>query len=159
MPEPNFTVPPPPPCQDAPGPPPQPLDFKHTLFARFFADPLLTWAVLGATAVVAALHLSGIAAWHCPFKQATGLPCPGCGLTRSCTALLHGDFKSAVAHHAFGPLFLAGGLVLVLAALLPRRIRRGIAAWLAPVERRCRLNVLLLAALLIYTLTRWFLPA
>jgi hypothetical protein len=46
----------------------------------------------------------------CPFKVATGLPCPGCGMTRSAVALLHGDFGASLYYH---PL----GVVIVLAAV------------------------------------------
>ena len=42
----------------------------------------------------------------CPFRLATGLPCPGCGLARSWSALAQGDPAEAFARHAFGPLLL-----------------------------------------------------
>ena len=31
----------------------------------------------------------------CPIKSTTGIPCPGCGLTRGCMALLRLDFREA----------------------------------------------------------------
>jgi hypothetical protein len=31
----------------------------------------------------------------CLFKAATGVPCPGCGITRSVVAILRGDFARA----------------------------------------------------------------
>jgi hypothetical protein len=52
----------------------------------------------------------------CPFRLATGLPCPGCGLARSWSALAQGDPAEAFARHPFGPLLLAlavGALVAV----------------------------------------------
>ena len=42
----------------------------------------------------------------CPFAVMTGLPCPGCGLTRSWVAFMHGDVGSAFTFNAFGPVFL-----------------------------------------------------
>jgi hypothetical protein len=43
----------------------------------------------------------------CPFKNATGLPCPGCGLTHSFCALAKGHLASAFAYNVLGPpLFL-----------------------------------------------------
>ncbi|RYU86148.1 DUF2752 domain-containing protein [Mucilaginibacter terrigena] len=35
----------------------------------------------------------------CPFKQLTGLDCPGCGLQRSVIALLHGDIYQSFKYH------------------------------------------------------------
>ena len=36
----------------------------------------------------------------CPIKWLTGIPCPGCGITRSCIAFLNLDFKAAFEYHA-----------------------------------------------------------
>lgn len=43
----------------------------------------------------------------CPFAVATGVPCPGCGLTRSIMTLLRGDFHTAWRLHPLGPLVAA----------------------------------------------------
>ena len=42
----------------------------------------------------------------CTFKNLTGLPCPGCGLTRSLVAAAHGDVKQSFRHHRLGLLTL-----------------------------------------------------
>jgi hypothetical protein len=42
-------------------------------------------------------------------------PCPGCGLTTSWTALLHGDFAGSFQAHPFGPFLYA---VFTASALL-----------------------------------------
>jgi len=47
----------------------------------------------------------------CTFKRITGLPCPGCGLTRSITAALHGNIPLSLKLHKLG-------LVTVLYILL-----------------------------------------
>ena len=48
----------------------------------------------------------------CPFKMFTGLPCPGCGLTRSVVALLHGDPSASVFFHPLGvPLVIAAVVI------------------------------------------------
>ncbi|MFY9611798.1 MAG: DUF2752 domain-containing protein [Blastocatellia bacterium] len=55
----------------------------------------------------------------CGFKNLTGLPCPGCGLTHSFCALGKGDLPSAFAFNALGPLlFLALALTWVRALLV-----------------------------------------
>ena len=43
----------------------------------------------------------------CPFRALTGLPCPGCGLTRSFVFAMHGDPAAAVGAHLMGPLLVA----------------------------------------------------
>ena len=40
----------------------------------------------------------------CPFRAVTGLDCPGCGMTRSCTHTMHGDLWHALELHPLGPL-------------------------------------------------------
>ena len=51
----------------------------------------------------------------CPFRLVTGLPCPGCGLTRSWVALAHGRVSDSFGANLFGPL--AFGLAGVVATL------------------------------------------
>lgn len=47
----------------------------------------------------------------CAFKNVTGLPCPGCGLTHSFCALGKGDFSGAFSFNLMGPpLFLLSTL-------------------------------------------------
>ncbi|MHC4779201.1 MAG: DUF2752 domain-containing protein [Planctomycetota bacterium] len=50
----------------------------------------------------------------CLFKEATGLPCPLCGLTRSFVSLSHGNVRQAFRYHPLGPLvylaFSAGAI-------------------------------------------------
>jgi hypothetical protein len=42
----------------------------------------------------------------CPFRRITGMPCPGCGMTRSFVALAHGDLGAALAFNRLGPLLM-----------------------------------------------------
>lgn len=59
----------------------------------------------------------------CPFRRLTGLPCPGCGLTRSWTYLMHGWWRESFLAHPFGPLAAALVVVLALLALRARHRR------------------------------------
>jgi hypothetical protein len=69
--------------------------------------------------VVALMPAEGIPGLDlCVYRRWTGLPCPGCGITRSGSNLVRGNFARAVNYHPFGPLlmppiFLLGALILV----------------------------------------------
>lgn len=85
----------------------------------------------------------------CHFHQLTGLHCPGCGMTRSLYALLHGDFLVALRDNA---LFIVG--IFFLTA-------RG--AWFMLNRRRGNPNTVffplhwlwpLLALILVFTILR-----
>jgi hypothetical protein len=83
----------------------------------------------------------------CPFRRLTGLPCPGCGLTRSWVYLAHGWWRESLAAHPFGivAVVAAAALVVAVVVALVRRtpppdldalVRRPwvlavVAAWLA----------------------------
>lgn len=73
---------------------------------------------VGASAVAAACLISPSAVEHgpelCVFRRLTGLPCPGCGLTRSWVMAAHGDIDRAFAFNVFGPLLLAIAVAAVL---------------------------------------------
>lgn len=78
----------------------------------------------------------------CPFLIITGLPCPGCGLSRSCMYLLRGEFLRSFSLHPLGIFWL-----FLLCSFLINRYLFG---------KRCRkwmvwmLVFLLLATLLVY---------
>jgi Protein of unknown function (DUF2752) len=68
------------------------------------------YAGMAATLVAAPLlspHTAESGPVLCPFRRLTGLPCPGCGMTRSFVALAHGDIGSAFAYNRLGPLLMA----------------------------------------------------
>ncbi|MCF8569522.1 DUF2752 domain-containing protein [Gordonia sp. HY002] len=84
-------------------------------------------ASIGAAAVVAAACIPVSAVEDgpviCPFRHLTGLPCPGCGLTRAFVYTMHGDFSAAVTAHAFGPFVVV--LAVVSAVVMGVRRARG----------------------------------
>ena len=57
----------------------------------------------------------------CTFHSLTGLHCPGCGATRCCHALVHGDIEQAL---AWNPLF-----VLLLPYLVFSALRMAYTMW------------------------------
>ena len=55
--------------------------------------------------------------WACPFALVTGLPCPGCGMTRAALALLGGELTRAVELHPLSPVLVPLAALLALDAL------------------------------------------
>lgn len=84
----------------------------------------LPWALWAAAGLAGLTALAGLRAWVppenprlsvCLLRNATGLPCPGCGMTRAFAHLAKGEWSAAWRDHP---------LVFPLAA-------EGAAAWLA----------------------------
>ena len=85
------------------------------------ARRLCGWALAGAggVAAFAILHVwapsDGPSFTICPLRRFTGLPCPGCGMTRAFAHLAKGEWSAAVHDHPLAPL-LAAELALLWAA-------------------------------------------
>ena len=60
-------------------------------------------AALSGYLFVKGFH-TGLPGLSCPLRALTGIPCPGCFLTRAVAASLHGDLATAVHWHPIGPV-------------------------------------------------------
>ena len=113
---------------------------------RLKAIGVLALAMVFAASFVFPPHGLGMSV--CAFRNATGIPCPGCGMTRSFAALSHGQPGLAFEKHWVGPfmyaLFAFYMVKWAIEVLLRRRI-------LARLEDRLRMPVLwsILAAMLV----------
>jgi hypothetical protein len=76
-------------------------------------------------AVVSPPHGSGISV--CWFEQATGLPCPGCGLTRSLSCGIRGMFPESWHYHPMGLFILVLFIFTAAQSLLPKPFRASLA--------------------------------
>ncbi len=74
----------------------------------------------------------------CPFALCTGTACPGCGMTRAASRLLHGDVHAALVYHPLVPLVAAQLLGAWIWYMLRRSGRVG------PISNR-GLNLVLIA--------------
>lgn len=62
----------------------------------------------------------------CLIKWLTGIPCPMCGITRSLTALLQGDFERSTSYHGLGAVVLVGFVLTLLIVSTELLLRRSI---------------------------------
>jgi hypothetical protein len=62
-----------------------------------------------------------------PFRRSTGLPDPGCGMTRSMVALAHGDLAGSLFFHPLGVAVATLLAVVVLVDINPWRVRLSVA--------------------------------
>lgn len=69
-----------------------------------------SYAWIGYNSVVRAQQAEGISI--CMVRNVTGVPCPGCGTTRSVVHVLHGEILDAVTTNPLG-LLAAGALTLL----------------------------------------------
>ena len=91
--------------------------FDQATLARSF---LLGLIAVTATCAFLDLPAERLTLVPCPVLAATGVPCPGCGMTRSCVALVSGNVGEAWQLHPFAFLLVA---VAACVALVPRQSR------------------------------------
>jgi hypothetical protein len=132
------------------------------LFAPVLAPAMQSrWIItlLGAVALFqVSLTALGLPAWQCPLKTTLGIACPGCGLTRAMVLLAEGKWLAAVQLHAFAPVGLAIGLLLLTGLLLPAKWKYRAAERVAVFEKRSGIMLWLTLGLLIYWICRLAIP-
>jgi hypothetical protein len=102
------------PIDTAAAPAPEaPSRARWTIDALF--TPLSRALALAVLAVSFVFPVGGLGVDLCVFHSTTGLPCPGCGMTRALSALSQGDFSTAAALNPFA--FVAWPTFAFIAAL------------------------------------------
>ena len=117
-------------------------------------DRKFTFALVGAAGLHITLVSLSLPSWECPFFRLTGIPCPGCGLSRASILLLRGEVAESFRFHAFGPIFLFAIFALFLSVVLPKSMVQPAIARAELAERKTGLTVLILAGLILYWLAR-----
>lgn len=124
------------------------------ILADLWRDRKWAFAVCAAGGVQVSLVSAGLPGWPCPLMTATGIPCPGCGLTRAVIELIHGDWHAALTIHAFAPLLLLALLLTGLSVLLPARYKLPLVSLVEMIERRTGATAIGLIGLIGYWLVR-----
>jgi len=91
----------------------------------------------------------------CPFRFFFGMPCPGCGLTRSFCAVSHGEIRQAMRFHLFGP-FVYAACVCAIPLLFIELARRRRIVWLRQLLFSRRLGYIAAWSLMLYHGVRLF---
>jgi uncharacterized protein DUF2752 len=117
-------------------------------------DRKLAFVVTGVTGVQIALVSLSLPGWVCPFFRLTGIPCPGCGLTRAVILLLKGDFRASLRFHAFAPIFLLAAVAFILVLILPKSIIQPALSKVERLEQQTGFPAIILVGLIFYWLAR-----
>ena len=119
--------------------------------------------ILLSFVLLAGGQLLDLRLWFCPFAELTGLPCPGCGLTRATLALGTGDWHASLRYHPFAAFFILVGCFAVIGAVAPTERVEKLALAVESFERRTRLPVIFLMLLVGFSLLRmlgfWYHPS
>jgi hypothetical protein len=102
----------PPPPDDGPETEPEPGVER----ARLIGTASISMVGLGALLIAGravSIHMP-----PCPFRALTGIPCPGCGMTRLADAVAHGRFHQALGADVAGVAILATLMVLATTYLV-----------------------------------------
>ena len=122
--------------------------------APLMEDVILCRVVVGVCAALGAASMLHVSIWPCLFNELTGLPCPGCGMTRAVSALLHGDWHTAMTFHPLSPAYVAIGAALAVSAVGPKWLRNHLVAGVRSLEKWTALPALIVLATLIFGLLR-----
>jgi hypothetical protein len=92
----------------------------------------------------------------CPLFHLTGIPCPTCGMTRSFTAVVQGQWEQAVQFHLFGPFFFLFLIGIVVHLAVELKLRRRLITFYTRFMSRRDLQVLAVITYLGYYFMRLF---
>lgn len=106
---------------------------SRSWLADLFSGVFL-WLCAGFTLVSVCTPPEGIPGVDlCPFRRLTGVPCPGCGMTRSGANLVRGDVGRAFRYHPFGvaviPICAGLGSMVLAPRSWRERAQRAVARW------------------------------
>ncbi|MDY7229182.1 DUF2752 domain-containing protein [Hyalangium rubrum] len=110
---------------------------------RALLTPSARYLAVVVMAISFVFPIKGLGVDLCILHATTGLPCPGCGLSRAISAISQGDFSTAIALNPFALLAWPLFLVLALVTLAPRSVYTRFEAWVsshsAPIARGYRI--------------------
>ncbi|MBK7319552.1 DUF2752 domain-containing protein [Candidatus Villigracilis affinis] len=124
--------------------------WHQPVFSTILESRVETAAIVGFGVVHLGLGMMGLSFWNCPILAATGVPCPGCGLTRATMQLFHGNISDSLQTHAFAPIFLMALLLMITVLVLPKSARIKIINFVNRLERRNGITAWVFTSLMFY---------
>lgn len=119
---------------DALPPTAEPAPIRPSLWLlHWIGSKHLYWVVLVVIYVIAQPPEKGLGVDLCTLHRSTGLPCPGCGMTRSGANLVRGNFARAFQFHPFGYVFMPVVFGLAALSVIPSTLRL---TWARRLSRR-----------------------
>lgn len=106
--------------------------------------------IAGLTILQIGLAAAGWRGWQCPLRFISGVPCPGCGLSRAVALFIQGKWQAAIEVHAFAPLLAVAVGFLAIAAGMPRNLQHKAARRVAAWEKRSGIVAFVVLAMFIY---------
>lgn len=106
--------------------------------------------IAGLSILQVGLTAAGWRGWQCPIHFISGVPCPGCGLSRAMALFIQGKWQTAIAVHAFAPILAVAVGFLAIAAIMPRSLQHRTARHVAAWERRSGFVAFVVLAMFIY---------
>ena len=125
--------------------------------APMLRDRKFGLVLIGALGLHVGFSSMNLPSWECPFFRLTGMPCPGCGLTRACLLLLRGEVQASITFHAFAPIFILLITMMIVTTLLPKAVTEPLIHKAELWERQTGLTLIILGGLILYWLARLFL--
>jgi hypothetical protein len=124
--------------------------WHQPIFSTILDSRVETAAIVGFGVVHVGLSMMGLSFWNCPILAATGVPCPGCGLTRATMQLFHGNISDSLQTHAFAPIFLMALLLMITVLVLPESAGTKIINFVNRLETRNGITAWVFSSLMLY---------
>jgi len=124
------------------------------LLASLLENRQVAFVLSGIAMLQMGVVAAGLVGWQCPVEATLGVPCPGCGLSAAMVLLIRGEWRAALARHAFAPIFLFGFILMAVVVVLPDRLRGRAVHWIGLLERRTGAVACVLLGLILYWVVR-----
>lgn len=109
----------------------------------------LGWVAAVGVIVGLLLPATGLGPSTCGMQRSLAVPCPGCGLTRSVSSFLQGQFSWSFQFHPMGWAFAVAMLILAVGSFLPSRWRDPVIARLSKYDGPIGFGLIAFAVLLV----------